>query len=193
MKYLYLDTETGGINPRYDALLTIGLVAHDDEKGILDTAHILVQPDNRVVTPEALAVNHIILNDHLVNAMSRDMAANTIKLFINKNFGWGFPNKPFVVGHNIAFDRSFVDPLFEDEKYPPYSYRNLDTMGIALFLYDMGIFPSAKNLKLDYLIEYYGVHINAVDRHTALGDALATRLVHLAMRNDLRKHMIPTN
>ena len=59
MKYLYLDTETGGVNPTTDALLTIGLVAHDDTRGILGTEHILVQPEGRAVHVKALAVNHI--------------------------------------------------------------------------------------------------------------------------------------
>ena len=184
MRYLYLDTETGGVNPPRDALLTIGLVAHDDEKGILDTAHIKVQSNGFNVHPKALEVNHIELASHNAGAVSRTEAATLVEKFIRKNFGAGFINKPFVVGHNIGFDRSFMDPLWDGDK--PYSYRNLDTMGIGLFMHDLGILPNAKSLKLDFFIDRYGIEISEQDRHTALGDALATRLVHLAMREEVK-------
>ena len=183
MKYLYLDTETGGLNADTDALLTIGLVAHDDQKGILETAHILVNSSNMGVNPKALEINHIELGAHNAASCSRQEAALKMKAFITRNFGFGFTNKPFVVGHNITFDRKFIDPLFNND--PPFSYRNLDTMGIGLFMYDLGILPSVKSLKLDFFIERYGIQIEEKDRHTALGDALATRLVHLAMRKEI--------
>lgn len=188
MKYLYLDTETGGLNASTDALLTIGLVAHDDTRGILDTAHIKVQPEHLTIHPEALAINKIDMVEHLAVAVSRIAAGQAVTQFIKKNFGWHYTDKPFVVGHNITFDRKFMDPLFLDYPHPPYSYRNLDTMGIALFLHDLGIIPTAKSLKLDYLIERYGIEIAADKRHTSLGDALATRLAHLAMREDVVNH-----
>lgn len=188
MKYLYLDTETGGIKAATDALLTIGLVAHCDDRGILEEMEIAVQPEGLVIHPEALAVNHINMEEHLKIAVSRKKAALIIKQFIARNFGTGFPNIPFVVGHNIAFDRAFVDPLFADDKFPPYSYRNLDTMGIALFMHDLGILPSAKSLKLDFLIDRYSIEIASEKRHTALGDALATRLAHLAMREEVKNY-----
>jgi len=183
MKYLYLDTETGGVNARQDALLTIGLVAHDDEKGILETAHILVESNGFNVHPKALEINHIELASHNAQAVTRTTAAHLVDAFIIRNFGRGYTNKPFVVGHNIGFDRGFMDPLWDGDK--PYSYRNLDTMGIGLLMYDLGILPNAKNLKLDFFIERYGVEIEAKDRHTALGDALATRIVHLAQRQEI--------
>lgn len=182
MKYLYLDTETGGVNPTTDALLTIGLVAHEDARGILGTEHILVQPEGRAVHVKALAVNHINIEEHQKTALSREDAAVAVKRFCELHFGVGFKNAPYLVGHNIGFDRSFVDPLFtENHMRIPYSYRNLDTMGIALFLQDCGYF-TLDNMKLDSLVEHFNCEIAEKDRHTALGDALVTRDVHLAMR-----------
>jgi len=185
MKYLYLDTETGGLDPSY-ALLTIGLVAHDDEQGILGTAHIKVSPVGFMVDDKALAINKIDMAEHLTHALPRQEAAEQVSAFIRKHFGFGWKNKPFVVGHNVSFDRGFMDKLFKDCKLElPYSYRALDTMGVALFMYDLGIYGDASNLKLDFLIERYGIEIAAADRHTSLGDALATRSAHLAMRQEV--------
>ena len=181
MKYLYLDTETGGLDPSC-ALLTIGLVAHDDKLGILGTDHIKVSAEGLTVEPKAIEINKLNMPAHEAEAITRRAAADRVIKFIKHYFGGHFLDKPFVVGHNIAFDRTFMDKLFKDQGLAvPYSYRNLDTMGIALFLHDLGIFESAKSLKLDYLIERYSIEIASADRHTALGDALATRTAHLAM------------
>lgn len=181
-RYLYLDTETGGLSATKDALLTIGLVAHDDDKGILGTAHILVQPEGLRVQPGALKVNRIDMDEHVKYALSRKGAAEAVVEFVQQHFGKFWKNAPVMIGHNVKFDVGFMEALFEETDVKcPYSYHVMCTMGIALFLRDLGkIAP--ENVKLVTLMELYGIDFPEESRHTSLGDATATRSLHLAMR-----------
>ena len=185
-KYLYLDTETGGLSAAKDALLTVGLVAHDDELGILDTTHIQVLPEGRIVGGKALEVNKINMNAHNIQAMSRLDAARAVVAFVRKNFGTGFNDMPLMIGHNVKFDVGFMDALWESTGVKqPYHYHAMCTMGIAQVCKQLGVLETA-NLKLDTLVKKFNIEFGAEGAHNSLADALATRLVHIELVNLLR-------
>lgn len=187
---LYMDTETGGTNPDQHALLTIGLVAQGADGNIIAQEEIKVLPEAFECLDSAMKINCIDLDAHNAVALSREAAFRRLKRFIISSFGAGYYNEPVLVGHNVTFDRRFVDKLcLEFADALPYSYRSQDTMCMGFIMQDLGLF-SAKKVTLDTLMEFYGIQMKQEDRHTALGDCLATREVHHAMLRHLQLNML---
>ena len=66
--YLFLDTETGGLDPRLHSLLSLGLVA-GDPGGVAESLEILVGHATYAVTGGGLKVNRIDLVEHHARAL----------------------------------------------------------------------------------------------------------------------------
>ena len=78
------------------------------------------------------------------------------------------------MSHNVPFDRAFLSTEFQ-QVLSLISYRNIDTISVALAVQDAGKLP-VKNVKLTTLTEYFGLdHSKA---HTALADARACLQVY---------------
>jgi len=184
MRLLTLDTETGGLDPASDALLTVGLIASEEsgkDSIILGKTHIEVQPEVYLVWDEALAINKINLENHKRTALSRKNAAAAIVSFITEMFGG---HTPTVLGHNTSFDLGFLGELFNctDHKVP-YKYRSLDTAGNAIFMRQLGI-ETGDNLPS--LIKFFGIEFDESTLHNALVDATLTYEVYLAQIKMMR-------
>ncbi len=175
-KLLFIDTETGGVNPSKHDLLSIGLVVWESEK-ILSTEEILVKGNSRRVTKEAIAINHINLSNHNKSGLTKAQAIEKIIKFVNKHF----KEKPVILaGHNVSFDIAFIKYLFEKQGvdyYKYFSHRHIDTTSILQYF---GIKNNLSNRELlsfsssDKAFSNFGIHIKEQDRHTALADAFAT-------------------
>ena len=80
-----------------------------------------------------------------------------------------------LVAHNAAFDMKFLE-LAQADGAPAFSHTVLDTLLLSAVLE-----PKARNHDLDALAARHGVVLPERDRHTALGDSLATAEVFLAL------------
>jgi DNA polymerase-3 subunit epsilon len=175
-KILFLDTETGGLNPARHDLLSVGLVVWEDEN-IAAEKEILLKGSPGRVTEEAMAVNRIDLERHNRLALSKPKAVEEIIRFVDEYF----EEKPVIVaGHNVGFDMAFLRQLFEKQgvsfgKY--FSHRHIDTSSILQYI---GIQRNYSNKEIqsfsssDKAFRNFGVHIEPEVRHTALADAAAT-------------------
>ena len=82
-----------------------------------------------------------------------------------------------LVGHNIGFDLGFLKQLAflsGKDELTGASHRVLDTYTMLFLLHEKGLIPSSA-LTSDGAFRYFGIRISETQRHTALGDALATR------------------
>lgn len=166
-RLLVLDTETGGLDPETDALLSVGLVDWQDGD-VLRQAEIMVDAEGLACDPKALAVNNIDLDVHHAYSVSRQEAARCIREFCRPM------GRPWLTGHNIQFDIGFVRRLFtREELRRTFSHRVLDTMQVLAYLGHCGRIPDGIG-KLDQAIEHFGIDVPTGRRHTALADALAT-------------------
>ena len=171
--YLFLDTETGGLDPRNHSLLSLGLVV-GDASGVVDSLEILIKHDPYVVTGGGMKVNRIDLARHHEAALSPLGALNQLDDFLNRHF----PEKARVmlVGHNVAFDQAFLSTFLLSMGRDPegrFHHRIVDTHSVASALRDagkLGLTP----LSSDSLFEHFGIQVPPEKRHTALGDSLAT-------------------
>lgn len=178
-RLLVLDTETGGLNPETDALLSVGLVDWQDGR-VLRQAEILIDAAGLNCDPKALAVNNIDLDLHHAYSVSRAEAAKQIQAFCHPM------GRPWIAGHNIQFDISFVRRLFTpDVLRATFSHRVLDTMQVLAYLGHGGRIPDGLG-KLDQAITHFGITVPAGRRHTALADALATAELYSALLGVIR-------
>ncbi len=172
--YLFLDTETGGLDPRRHSLLTLGLVV-GDKTGVRDRTEIAIKHDPYVVSGGGMKVNRIDLAVHHEGAHVPAGALDLLDAFLRRHFP---PEASLtLVGHNVAFDRAFLGAFLESQGRslePRFHHRTVDTHAIAAALRDAGRLPRDLKLSSDGLFAHFGVHVPEASRHTALGDALAT-------------------
>ena len=184
-KLLFIDTETGGLDPQKHSLLTIGMCVMV-EGYIMDKLEIKLKQDTYNVTNSALNVNKINLLELDTDIKN---AFNQIIMFIQRNFDT--KDKITLAGHNVNFDIGFLKIFWEEglKTIPEYSrsqflwnklfdYHYVDTMQISAFLNDVGIISTPNN-KLESLIKYFS--LNPASRHTALEDSIMTSLVYYNM------------
>lgn len=82
-----------------------------------------------------------------------------------------------MVGHNVGFDMSFLKQLHPDGDLPKgVSHRSIDTYSIACTAYKLSGTKAPRGLTA--LLADAGIAIDDRVRHTAAGDALATKQLY---------------
>ena len=171
---LFIDTETGGLDPRRHSLLSLGLVVGDGPV-VVNSLEVLIRHEPFVVSAGGMAVNRIDLVQHAAAALEPAMALEVINVFLDQHF----PHrcKPITLaGHNVPFDQAFLGAFLAglgQTLEPRFSHRVVDTHSLAAALRDAGKLPM-ENLGSSALFAHFGIQVPEEKRHTALGDALAT-------------------
>ena len=169
-RLLFIDTETGGLDPEMCSLLSVGLCVWDNGKVIFEQ-EIYIKDDVYHTTSSALSINNIDIRQLDAVGLTKQAVINIIK-GIQSYF---FDNKPMVmVGHNVSFDSAFIKKLYKDvgEDYQKvFSHRMIDTASVLRFLYYAGVLK--ENIAAsDKAFDYFNIQVNK--RHSALGDCQAT-------------------
>jgi DNA polymerase-3 subunit epsilon len=179
--FLFFDTETGGVDPELHSLFSIGMVVgHGME--VVAKSEIFIRHDPYVVSAGGLEVNRIDLVSHHKGAMEPMTAWEAMQDFLRPHFPT--EEKIILVGHNISFDRAFLDAFLKSVGQDPgsrFSHRSIDTHAIAAMLKDAGRIPSSVALNSSGLFDHFQVSIPPAERHTALGDALGTYQLYWRM------------
>ena len=170
-RLLFIDTETGGLDPDKHSLLSLAMVVWEDME-IIDSQEILINDGILSVTEEALSVNKIDLEKHKQSAVSPPEAMEKILAFIGKHFPG--QDKISLAGHNVHFDVNFLRSFFSanDKNFSEFfSHRMIDTASILYYLYLAGQLEQ-KAISSDKAFELFNIRVEG--RHTALGDVVAT-------------------
>ncbi len=170
-RLLFIDTETGGLDPDKHSLLTLALVVWED-RNIIDSLEIAVNDGVNCVTQEALSINKIDIGKHLQTALSLPEAMDQVMSFTGKHF----PGKEKITlaGHNVHFDAGFLKKFFSANHIDfseIFSHRFIDTSSILHYLYLAGRIEK-KAISSDDAFALFDIEVEG--RHTALGDATAT-------------------
>jgi DNA polymerase III subunit epsilon len=176
VRFVVLDSETTGLNPRVDRVVSIGAVAVLDREIVLpDSFSVLIK-----VTENTSAVSvHGITRDQ---SQSGEEEPQALERFLD------YLKDGVIVGHHIGHDIATLDAAYSRHWGLQLQNRSLDTMDLTLHLERAGAFagrPPIAQFTLDSLCGMFGVTPH--DRHTADGDAFLTaqvflRLVRLASR-----------
>src|SRR5690242_12898919 len=103
MREIVFDTETTGLDNKYDRVIEIGGVELVNRFPTGRSFHVFINPQGRQVNPEALAV-HGISNADLVDKPTFDAVAAEFLEFIDG---------ARLVAHNAHFDLGFINAEFE--------------------------------------------------------------------------------
>jgi DNA polymerase-3 subunit epsilon len=176
VRFVVLDSETTGLNPAVDRLVTIGAVAVIGGEILLEDSFSALLRIER--NTEAVMV-HGVTRDQSRHGVSE---AQAIEDFL------GYLRDGVIVGHHLGHDIATFDAACERHWGTRLLNRSLDTMDLTLHLERAGAFagrPPIRRFTLDALCTMFGVIPH--DRHTAAGDAFITaqvflRLLRLASR-----------
>ena len=183
-RLLFIDTETGGLNPVKHSLLSLAMVVWEDME-IIDTKELLINDGKLSVTEEALSINKIDIEKHKKSAISLPQSIEKIFVFINKHFP--DQRKITLAGHNVHFDVHFLKLFFSqnNENFNKYfSHRIIDTSSIMYYLYLAGHIKQ-RAISSDEAFELFDIKVEG--RHTALGDAVATTKLFNKLLHHIKK------
>lgn len=176
VRFVVLDSETTGLNPATDRIITVGAVAVIDGEILLeDSFDALLRMERNT---EAVTV-HGVTRDESRKGIDEIEA---LELFLD------YLGDGVIVGHHIGHDIATFDAALSRHWGLALRNRSLDTMDLTLHLERDGAFagrPAIRHFTLDALCDMFGVIPH--DRHTAGGDAFITaqvflRLIRLAAR-----------
>lgn len=174
---IVLDTETGGLDPNVQSILSVGCVVLNDNLSIIDEFEIYVKEDNIVAEARALGINKIDLEWLKVNGKTPADALGELNTFLSKYYNG--KERITMAGHNIGFDVGFMKRLYRqagktsNDYENRFSHRTLDTAGIIryLMLAKRLDIPAANSTDA---FKHFNIKIADGQRHTALADARGT-------------------
>ncbi|PKM23001.1 MAG: ribonuclease T [Gammaproteobacteria bacterium HGW-Gammaproteobacteria-14] len=169
-----VDVETGGFNPRTDALLEIAAVLIDmDDDGKLRPGryhHFHVDPfDGANIEQAALDFTGIDPDNPLRGAVPEDQAINGIFDPVRKAMRNYECNRAVLVGHNAFFDHDFVKAAASRigcKRDPFHPFSCFDTASLAGLALGQTVLAKA--------CEMAGIPFDQREAHSALYDAMRT-------------------
>lgn len=167
-----IDTETTGLNPRTDRIISFGHVRLIDGK-VAETIEWFFNPGDVEIHPDALRV-HGITKEFLADKPPiKGYLAGIIELVVDA----------IVCGHNVKFDIDMLNAEMARHRFPPldkYIRGIFDTMTES-----RGRWPG-KPANLNAVCERAGVSTAHREQHGALKDALLCAEALVAMHREQR-------
>ncbi|PXV93383.1 DNA polymerase-3 subunit epsilon [Lachnotalea glycerini] len=171
-RFVFVDTETGGVIPEKHSLLSIGLVIWDKKDGIIDKKEFFVKHSYYIVTEKAKEINKFEQQEHKEKALAGEEVIKNILEFI---YGYFDKNTAIpLIGHNVQFDINFLKVFFRDENRSfnqYFSHRSIDTYSVFKSLVLAGVISDNIDSSAD-AFRYFDIKVN--NRHSAIGDCVAT-------------------
>jgi DNA polymerase-3 subunit epsilon len=177
VRFVVLDSETTGLDPRTDRLVTIGAVAvQAGEIRLDDTFDALLALDYNT---SAVTVHGITRDESRGGLREPEALARFLDYLADG----------VIVGHHILHDIQTLDAGYERHWGFTLGNHYLDTMDLTRHLERDGAldgYPPIRHFTLDSLCEMFGVVPH--DRHTASGDAFITAQVFLRLLRLAGRH-----
>jgi DNA polymerase-3 subunit epsilon len=177
VRFVVVDSETTGLDPRKDGIVTIGGLAVKDNEILLDDSFsVLVR---QRYNSSAVTVHGVTRDESMAGVEEEEALAALLDWL-----GDGV-----IVGHHIGHDIATFNAGLLKHFGRQLSNLSLDTMDLTLHLERDGAFAgeeAIRNFSLDGLCARFG--IPPYDRHTAIGDAYLTALVFLRLLRVAGRH-----
>lgn len=176
LNFIILDTETTGLNPQVDEICQVAAVRVVNGKVKVDERFDTLVNPGRTIPAASTAVHHI------TNAMVAD--APTVPEALTRFHR--FAENTVMVAHNAPFDMAFLQRR-EAEIGRRFDQPILDTVLLSAIL-----FGGSAEHTLDALCDRLAITIPDKDRHTAIGDAIATATAFAKMIPMMEAAGLPT-
>jgi DNA polymerase III subunit epsilon len=169
----YLDTETGGLDPKINPVLQIAAILVVDGKEV-DRFDFKVKPfDDQKIEQKALDCNGFTLEQIATFEDPKVVAGKIDSILLDASYH----GKWFFCGYNAGFDEQMMREFFSRTGHRWSDYfmtPNLDVMTLAGFVLSDEI-KSMHNFKLGTVAAYCGVEVDETKLHDALVDIEVTR------------------
>jgi DNA polymerase-3 subunit epsilon len=168
-RWIVLDVESTGLDPRRDRLLAIAAVAVHRHGERLEIA--LADSFEAVLRNEALAHDKANILVHGIGVAAQRAGAEPAQV-LERLAQWA--GEAPRLGFHAAFDRALIERTEREQRRPVTPARWLDLEPLAALAY-----PEVRARALDEWMDHFG--ITCLQRHDAAADALATAelLLHL--------------
>ena len=147
---LCIDTETGGFNPKEDALCSVAVVLPNGD----NAKEWFIYPYDKNYNKKAMEINN--LNNKLLK--DKGITINQFKLeflkYIKENFHVSTYGKIQLLGHNVSFDIGFLKEVFGKDFKFWFHYHFKDSMILANMLKDIKYIPLKQSISLKELYIY---------------------------------------
>lgn len=176
-KLVAIDTETSGLCPRSNALLQVAMVPINFDANPIS---INVAPESIKWQPTAKKMFEPQEAEWMASVVDYAAGLSLIE-------GWlAAAGSCILVGHNVGFDVSFLKQLSATGGLPRgLHHRSIDTYTLAhaAFAHAGADMPDG----LTALLDHFCIFVPGHDRHTAIGDALATAALYKELMKMLVK------
>jgi ribonuclease T len=178
-----VDVETGGFNPRQDALLEIAAsIIRMDDFGRLfaaDTISAHVDPfEGANIDPKSLEITGIRLDSPLRLAVPEKEALRRIAQPVRKEIRATGCQRAILVGHNSFFDLSFLNAAIartDFKRSPFHPFSSFDTATLAGLAFGQTVLSRA--------VQSAGLEWNEAEAHSAVYDTEKTAALFCAIVN----------
>ena len=177
-KIIFIDTETGGVNPEKAALIQLSGIIRIDKKDV-EKFNFYIKPfENSEVNEKALEVQGRTLDELKTEKYIEEKEVykqfiNLLDKYIDK---YDKTDKFIVAGYNVRFDVDILKALFQRHGNNfLFSYLDssmLDPLYSIRLLQIAGILPVLENNKLETWCKHFGIELKA---HDSLEDIVATK------------------
>ena len=175
LNYTVFDTETTGLDPRGgDEIISIGALRIINRNILFDERFEQLIDPNRKISKASIAI-HGIQPQVLEGCPTIDKVLPDFRSFCSDSV---------LVGHNVAFDMSFLK-MKEVQTGIVFNNPVLDTLLLSAVVH-----PTQELHSLDSIADRLELEIDG--RHTALGDAVVTAQIFLALLTLLEERGIFT-
>lgn len=188
-KLLWCDTETSGLSPEKNGVISVAMIAEIDGK-IEGKEYWEMNPVGREISQDALDVNAFTIEQIQSFRPWEQIRPDILYFmgqFVNK---YQKEDKFILAGQNVIFDNNMMKSYF-DACNDPYWFswvkagRFIDTYQSLAFLQWAGKIPLLENAKLETLGEHFG--LNTENLHNAMDDIVLTRKVAYKMKDLLNE------
>jgi DNA polymerase-3 subunit epsilon len=172
-----VDVETSGINPFRNDVLAIALVPLLNDAAPFE---LYVRPKTIQWDSHAKEMFKSYRERWEAGAVNPPMACEGIEHYLASTFSG---KRVTPIGHNVGFDVGFLRKLAflgGRDQLAHLSHRGIDTHTMLYLLYLQGKVPEAA-LTSDGAFRHFGIRVPEAERHTAIGDALATKQLMLRL------------
>lgn len=176
-RMVVIDTETGGLNPSVNPIVSLAAVVVDKNFVPLDTLQMLINEGQQaIVAEEAMRIHRISRQDIAVAGVKPPEVIKRFHSWLLEYFPLLGEERIVLAGHNVYFDRGFLMRLYglagaDFDKF--FSRRMIDSAAVYGFLSLVGLVPET-DLSSDSIFANLGILPAQRSLHAALSDALLT-------------------
>lgn len=178
MKFVFIDVETTGVDPKLNAIHQLSAIVEIDGV-VVDTFDERIKPfEGAVIEPQALIVGHVTYEE-LMAYQPQEIAYGKFHTFLKKHISqFNKTDKAYFIGYNVKFDNDFVRAFFErnDNKYfgSLFWSNPIDVMTTTtLKLFDKRILM--ENFQLMTVAKAFGIVLDESKLHNSMYDIEITR------------------